>query len=170
MNVVPPLRRLGLATVAVAASAVIVAGCSTSTSGKPFGGGGVVTNAAATGGGAASSAGGGNGGGSSAAGGGSSSLPASTQSSFSIGGGSKSDFCKQLGTLSSDLSSPGSAGVADKFEELAKIAPPDIKPDVQLMADYLQSALSGTVPSADKTQAYIAAGQKLGQYLVNSCS
>ena len=182
MSVLTPLRRLGVSVVALGASAVILAGCGSSTSGTPLGLGAggnsdsVGVTSAANGGGAATATAVAPGAGASSVTSsptGASSVPVATASVGGGTGGSNAAFCQQLSTLGADLSSAGdpsgAKAAAEKFRKLANAAPSDIKPDLQKMADFLESVADGKLPDASTTANYSAAAQRVIKYLTTAC-
>ena len=180
MTVLSPLRRIGLSVIALTASAALVSGCGNSTSGKPLGLG---TGANSVGVSTAGSSG-------AVAPGGSSDVPGPTPSdptpsdptasdpvasgSLSPGGstgGANAAFCAKLQNLGTpDLSGGGSGidALAAQFQSLADSAPADIKPDLQLVADFLKGAASGT-PDTSKIQEYTDALKRIGTYVTTAC-
>lgn len=155
------VRRISVCLVGLASAAVLAAGCSSSSNGNPpagFTNPGTTQNAP-TGG----NQGGGNQGGTTQQ------APGVTPPQAGNAGNFCKDF-KSIGNLkASDFTSPSKAKkVVAVWQRLAQEAPPQIKSDVQTIADFLQSVQNGH-PDMSKIQKITQINEHIYTYIASHC-
>jgi hypothetical protein len=163
MGIASTVRRAGLAVAGAAGAAAICVACGSSTSGSPISAGrsGVpsvsvpslslpsvsLPSASLP----------------------SVSIPTAGVPSISLGGSGKdTPFCKDLRDVDTSSIGTDPASALKLYDKLADDAPPEIKPDVEKIRDFLRSMTTGQGGSSDPT-GFSKSLRNLGTYAASHC-